>query len=84
MRGRTRDRRYRDGVDKGRMSTQNITLPIKKDFKPQPEQKPISGISVIVNINGVDTKTIPYETLPKQIQRHILSKIQMEGKKTKK
>lgn len=83
MRQRVKDKRYRDGVDKGRMSTQSLSLPVKKDYKPVTPKPPSGVVKVIVKENDRETKTIPYEDLPKQIQRHIMAKIDRMGKKIK-
>jgi hypothetical protein len=81
MRQRPRDKRYRDGVDRGRMATQSLPLPVKKDYKPATPKPPSGAVKIIVETNGGETKTIPFETLPKQIQRHILAKVDSMGKK---
>lgn len=83
MRQRVRDKRYRDGVDRGRMATQSLSLPVKKDYKPVTPKPPSGVVKVIVKGNGGETKTVAYEDLPKQIQRHIMAKIDRMGKKIK-
>lgn len=80
MRQRPRDKRYRDGVDRGRMATQSLPLPVKKDFKPVTPKPPSAAVKIIVETAVGETKTIPFETLPKQIRRHILAKVETMGK----
>jgi len=81
MRQRQKDKRYRDGVDKGIMATQSLPLPVRKDYKPATPKSPSGAVKIIVETVGGETKTIPFETLPKQIKRHILAKIDSMVKK---
>lgn len=83
MSQRVKDKRYKEGVDRGRMSTQSLTLPVKKDYKPVTPKPPSGVVKVIVKGNGGETKTVAYEDLPKQIQRHIVAHIERMGKKIK-
>lgn len=83
MRQRVKDNRYKEGVDRGRMATQSLPLPVKKDYKPATPKPPAGGVTVIVKGGGEETKVVAFEDLPKQIQRHIAAKIGMMGKKIK-
>lgn len=77
MKDRIKDKRYKEGVDRGRMATQNITLPVKKDFKPQKKVTPNI-------INNENFTIISFEDLPKQIQRHVIAKLNFNNKKSQK
>jgi hypothetical protein len=81
MRQRQKDKRYRDGVDKGRMATQSLPLPVKKDYKPNTPKPIMQAVKIIVETAGGEIKTIAFETLPKQIRRHIMAKLETMGKK---
>jgi hypothetical protein len=72
MRQRIRDKRYREGVDKGRMATQTIVLPQRKDYKPKPKEEPKK---TIIQNGDEEIHIIEYDALPKQIQKHVMAKI---------
>ena len=80
MRQRQTDKRYRDGVDMGRMATQSLPLPVKKDFKPTTKEEPKK---TVIKTESGETHIIPFEILPKQIQKHVMAKMMANRSKNK-